>query len=246
MKMLRVAVVIVLAAATSGRAQMLGQGITVSKDNRTIAITATDSVTAMADVATVHIGFNVYGPDHDTAYAVGSKVSNAIVGALKAAGVPSDAIESLSEVFQAVENYGRQNMTEAEKAQHQFVVSQLWTVRVNAADAARVLDIAVKAGANQQTGQIEWGLKDGNARQAEAAGKALQRARAVAQEMAQGLNVKLGALIYASNSTQGEPVRPLMGAMAMAAAPAPPPPPLAINPRQIEKTATVYAVFAIE
>jgi hypothetical protein len=29
-------------------------------------------------------------------------------------------------------------------------------------------------------------------------------------------------------------------------APAPAPPPLAINPRQIEKSATVYAVFAIE
>jgi hypothetical protein len=37
-----------------------------------------------------------------------------------------------------------------------------------------------------------------------------------------------------------------MAAMAMGAAPAPPPPPLAINPQQIEKTATVYAVFAIE
>ena len=35
----------------------------------------------------------------------------------------------------------------------------------------------------------------------------------------------------------------LKSSMAMALAP---PPPLAINPRQIEKTATVYAVFAIE
>ena len=61
------------------------------------------------------------------------------------------------------------------------------------------------------------------------------------------MNVKLGVLIYASNETQAEPPRPLMKVMngAMAMAPAPPPP-LAINPRQIEKTATVYAVFAIE
>jgi hypothetical protein len=65
--------------------------------------------------------------------------------------------------------------------------------------------------------------------------------------MAKGLNVKLGNLIYASNETQAEPVRPLMKTMAaMGAGPMPAAPPLAINPRQIEKSATVYAIFAIE
>jgi hypothetical protein len=63
--------------------------------------------------------------------------------------------------------------------------------------------------------------------------------------MAKGMNVKLGALIYASNETQAEPPRPLM--RAMAAAPMDQKvQPLAINPRRIEKFATVYAVFAIE
>ena len=64
--------------------------------------------------------------------------------------------------------------------------------------------------------------------------------------MAGGLNVRLGALIYASNETQGEPPRPLVRAMSAMEAPGPPPPQLAINPRRIVKTATVYAVFAIE
>jgi hypothetical protein len=118
-------------------------------------------------------------------------------------------------------------------------------VRTNADDAARVLDIAVKAGANQ-SGGIDWSLKDENAPQAQAAGKALQRARIVAESMVSGLGVKLGVLIFASNETQAEPVRPVMAAMAQAKMAAPAPLPLAINPRQIEKTATVYAVFAIE
>jgi uncharacterized protein len=226
-------------------AQMPGQGITVSKDNRTIAITATDSVTAMADVATVHIGFVVYGVDHDSAYAAGSKVSNAIVGALKAASVPSDAIESENQNIAEVQPYQVDKLTDADKAKRKWVLTQSWNVRTNAADAARVLDIAVKAGANQ-SGQIVWSLKDENKPQADAAGKALQRARIVADEMARGLNVKLGPLIFASNTTQGEVVRPLMRAMAQAAPSAPLAQPLAINPRQIEKTATVYAVFAIE
>jgi uncharacterized protein len=246
MKLLRVGTVLVAAAGVLGHAQMPGQGITVSKDNRTIAITATDSVIALADVATVHVGFIAYGPDHDAAYAAGSKVSNAIVGALKAAGVPADAIESENQNIAAVQPYQVEKLTDAEKAQRKWVLTQSWTVRTNAADAARTLDIGVKAGANQ-SGQIDWSLKDENAPQAAAAGKALQRARAVAEEMAKGLNVKLGALIFASNTTQAEPVQPVMAMMAAKAeGPAPAPLPLAINPRQVEKSATVYAVFAIE
>jgi len=227
-------------------AQMPGQGITVSKDNRTIAITATDSVTALADVATVHVGFVAYGVDHDSTYAAGSQVSNAIVAALKAAGVPADAIESENQNLAEVQAYQLTGLSDADKAKRKWALNQSWTVRTDATDAARVLDLAVKAGANA-SGQIDWSLKDDNAPQAQAAGKALQRAQAVAEEMAKGLNVKLGVLIFASNETQASPVRPVMAAMAMgAAAPAPSPPPLAINARQIEKSATVYAVFAIE
>lgn len=248
-KILHLAAFALAAAILASAAPALSQNptIQVNKENRTIAITATDKVTALADVATVHIGFIAYGPDSDAAYAAGSRLSNAIIKALTAAGVPSDAIESENQNVAPVQEYQVDKLTPAEKAQRKFQVTQSWTVRTNAADAAKTLDLAVKAGANQ-SGQIDWSLKDENAPQAEAAAKALQRARTVAGEMAKSLHVGLGALIYASNETQAESVRPLMKNMVMngAMAPAPPPPPLAINPRQIEKSATVYAVFAIE
>ncbi|MEI9981282.1 MAG: SIMPL domain-containing protein [Edaphobacter sp.] len=221
------------------------QTIQVNKDNRTIAITATASVIVMADTATVHIGYIAYGIDKDSAYANGSNLSNAIVKALTAAGVPSDTIESENQNVSPVQEYQVHDLTAAEKSMRQFQVTQSWTVRTNAADAAKILDIAVKAGANQ-SGQVDWSLKDENAPQAEAAAKALQRARAVAGEMASGLNVKLGNLIYAGNETQSEPVRPLMRAPMAAAMMADKVAPLAINARRIEKSATVYAVFAIE
>ena len=225
-------------------AQPIAQAIQVNKDNRTIAITATDKVIVMADTATVHIGFIAYGPDSDTTYATGSRISNAIVKALTTAGIPNDAIESENQNVSPVQEYQIEKLTPAEKAQRKFQVVQSWTVRTPADDAARILDLAVKAGANQ-SGQIDWSLKDENAPQAEAAAKALQRARTVATEMAKGLSVKLGALLYASNETQAEPPRPIMRAM-VAAPMAEKTQPLAINPRRIEKSATVYAVFAIE
>jgi len=159
--------------------------------------------------------------------------------------VPSDAIESENQNVSPVQEYQTDKLTPAEKAQRKFQVTQSWTVRTNADDAAKVLDLAVKAGANQ-SGQIDWSLKDENAAQSEAAAKALQRARTVASEMAKGLSAKLGVLLYASNETQAEPPRPLIRAMSNGALAMAKVEPLAINPRQIEKSATVYAVFAIE
>jgi uncharacterized protein len=236
----------ITAIALATTAPLIAQTIQVSKENRTIAITATDKVVVMADVATLHLGFIAYGPDSATAYANGSKVSNAIAAALTKAGSPADALESENQNVAPVQEYQVDKLTPAEKAQRQFQVTQSWTARTNAKDASRFLDIAVKAGANQ-SGAIDWSLEDENAPQAEAAAKALQRARTVAMQMASGMNVQLGALIYASNETGAEPVRPVVArfnsAMAM---PAPPPAPLAINPRRIEKSATVYAVFAIQ
>src|ERR1700689_5651170 len=68
------------------------QQIVVSKDNRTIAVTTSADANADADTVTVQIGFIAYGPDQDSAYATGSKISNAIAAGLKAAGVPQGAV----------------------------------------------------------------------------------------------------------------------------------------------------------
>jgi uncharacterized protein YggE len=231
---------LVAGMALSGAAQT----IQVNKENRTIAITATDKVTALADQATLHVGFITYGPDSNTAYANGSKLSNAIVKALTDSGIPKDSIQSENQQIAPVQNYQLDKLTEAQKAQRQFQVTQSWTIKMEAADAAKALDLAVKAGANQ-SGQIDWDFKDENAPETQAAAKALQRAHTQAQQMAISLNAKLGSLLYASNEVQPSGPRPMF--RAMAAAPAMEKvQPLAINPREVEKTATVYAVFAIE
>jgi uncharacterized protein len=248
MKILRGTAFVLCAACfsvTCTAQTMSAQTIQVNKENRTIAVTATDKVTVLADTASVHIGFIAYGPDSDAAYQAGSRISNAIVKALTAAGTPNDAIESENQNVSPVQEYQVEKLTPAEKAQRKFQVTQSWTVRTPASEAAKVLDLAVKSGANQ-SGQIDWSLKDENAPQAEAAAKALQRSRAQAEQMAKSLDARLGNLLYASNETQAEPPRPLMRAMASAPDAAMKVEPLAINPRRIEKSATVYAVFAIE
>jgi uncharacterized protein YggE len=240
-----IAAATVVGLASAGYAQ--AQTVKVDKNNRTIAVTASDKAMADADLAVVHIGFQIYGPDESTTYADGSKASNAIIDALKKAGVPGKAIESESQSLQQ-NMYHPPQESEIDRTKRQFVLNQSWTVKTKPDDAAKVLHIAVEAGANQ-SGQIDWQYQDMNGLQAKAAGSALAKAQGIAQQMAQGLNVKLAGLIFASNQAPEGP-RPLpqmyefMGKNMVVEGPAVRP--LAINPRQIETSATVYAVFAIE
>lgn len=229
-----------LAATTSA------QQIQINKDNRTIAITATDSARAMADTATVHVGFVAYAPDAQAAYAAGSKTSNAIVGALTTKGVAKTDIQSESQSVAETQRYELEKLPPAEQAQRRWQVNQSWTVQTKADEAAGVLNTAVNAGANQ-SGQIDWTVADEKALEAKAAGNALARARAIASQMAQGLGIQLGGLIYASNESPLNRVLAMSRGMAsVQSQAAPTPPPLAIQPSKVERSATVYAVFAIQ
>lgn len=224
---------------------LVAQQINVNKDNRTIAVSTDDTATTDADTAVVHIGYQIYGVDEQSTYANASKISNAVAKALATAGVKPESIESQSQTIQRVQPFELQNLPADQKAQRQFTAQQTWTVKTSAKDASSVLDTAVKAGANS-SGEIEWTVADQDALEAQAAGKALKRAREIAERMAQGLGAKLGVLVYASNQVSS-PVRPMMMEMAMAKAPSPRNvEPLALNPKKVTRSATVYAVFSIE
>lgn len=219
------------------------QTIQVSKDNRTIAITTTDDASATADTAHVGVGFTAYGSDSDATYADSSRISNAIISALHSAGIKDAQISS--------KNQNLQPLNEEDKIRFgkgvRFQFNQNWQVTVPAADAAKTLHIAITAGANN-SGDITWTLANMKALDAEAAEKALAQARTIAESMARGLNAKLGSLVYASN--QVPPRFPFGVALqtenASVASRMLKAAPLAIVPDQVTRTATVYAIFAIE
>jgi uncharacterized protein len=222
------------------------QQIVVSKDNRTIAVTTSADASVDADTAIVHIGFAVYGPDQQTAYANGSRISNAVIRALVGGGVDREAIESENQGITPVQLYAGEELTSAEKAERKFQVVQSWTVKTGAKNASQVLDLAVKAGANQ-SGQIEWTVADEDALQAKAAALALARAKQIAQQMAGGLNASLGPLIYGSNEAPTRSPEPMMRmAVPSAAIHADAVAPLSVEARKVTRSATVYAVFAIQ
>lgn len=219
------------------------QTIQVDRNNRTLEVTATGSASAVADEARISIGFEVYAPDAKAAYQRGAQLSNAIIDAVKKAGAAEKDIQSASQNLSRTSfPYGDATPPE-DRAQRQFTLSQSWTVTTPAELAATVLRAAIEAGAND-SGNIGWELSSRDALQAKAAEKALVQARAIAAQMAAGLGVQLGPLIYASNQAAEQPswilTAPRIHAMRQA------PPPLALSPRQVRESATVRAVFAIE
>ena len=229
------------------------QQIQISKENRTIAITTSDEASALADTAIVSIGFNTYGKDQESTYADATRTSNAIIAALTNAHLPKEAVASSEQHLSAI-NFN----SDEDKARYgqgiRFEFTQSWQVTVSAEQAADILHIAISNGANN-SGNIQWQLKQDDSLQAEAARKALQHAQEIATQMARGLNARLGLLVYASNQTPPRGIfasnnglgnvslQAEAGAVSVRMKNLKP---LAISPERIQRSATVYAVFAIE
>jgi len=173
------------------------QTIQINRENKTIAISTTDEATTVADIAAVTVGFEVYDADFESTYADGGKISHAVLDALHKIGIDDKNIESSGQGLEQNTSFDDKDKPD-QRAKKQFVMRQSWEVSVPPQSAAEVIRASIAAGANQ-SGAIDWRYSDRKALQAKAAENALVKARAVASRMADGLHVKLGDLIYASN-----------------------------------------------
>lgn len=224
------------------------QSVEVSRANRTIAITAEEDVSADAEVAILKLGYENYGPTKDSTFQENARVGAAIVRAVLDAGVPKGNVETESVQLKRVEYDEEKPLTAGQKA-HQFEASQSWRVRVPAAQAEAIVDVAVRAGANK-VDDVEWTVEDPVLLQARADGAALKKARTTAEHMAEGLGAKLGDLVYASNQAQSQSFDTLGFYQSriinlVTKAGTVPPPNLKIFPQKVKRHGKVYAVFAI-
>jgi uncharacterized protein len=230
---------------TVGLLPAFSQQILVNRQNKTIAITAEDSVSVDPEVATITLGYQNYAPTKDAAYQENIRVSNEVTNALLNGGVPKSALETESLRLQRAEL--DEKWTAEEKKEMQFQASQSWTIHVSAVRAQAVVDMGLRAGANVLEA-LDWNVSDPNELQAKAGSAALAKAKTIAEQMAKGLTAKLGDLVYASNQAPVSEYGGSLGKAPAVMAPPPPPPPaqLVLYPKKVKSDATVYAVFAIE
>lgn len=234
-------------------------------ERRTLSVTGTAQVTSDADLAVVRVGYRIYSADAKSVYDQATEVSNAIMNTLVAAGIPKASIESTSQVLQRTPPYELGQVpnprNEEQIKERQFTATQSWTIRVKPDQAAKALDTAVAAGANE-SGWIQWIVEDPSALQAQASADAVANARKVAEQIAAKSGVRLGQLVSV-NQNQGAMAYPGAGivsyggggggsafgmgdAVMMAGSSPGMNQQLAINSRRVEFRALVYAVFAIE
>jgi len=123
---------------------------------------------------------------------------------------------------------------------------QSWVIESPPERAAQILDVAIAAGATE-SGDIEWTLRDVQALEDQALDRASQRARSDAAVLAKSMGVHLGALLYVTNQTSARgSVNGYLEANFAGGGGGATQKALAIEPRKVSRTATVYAVFAIE
>lgn len=223
------------------------QQVQVNRENRTIAVNATETVNADADVATISLGYHNYGVAQKETYDANVRASVAVLDSLAKAGITKDQIETGTIRVDSVDP--EKEWTEQQKKERQYEAKQGWKIRVAASDAGKVVDLAMHSGANELE-EISWDVRDRAALQAKAGGAALSKARAIADQMANGLGAKLGTLVYASNIAASTPLFLSYARVtvntSVASVRRQGNPEVSLFPEKVKQEATVYAVFAIE
>lgn len=225
---------------------LFAQDIQVNRQNKTIAVTAEESVTADAEVAVLEIGYHNYATTQEQAFADNVRVADTITRALLGAGIPNANIET--EKLRLGRAESPNTWTAEMKRERLFEAQQSWEISVSVRQAQDIVDLTVQSGANE-VDDVDWNVIDPLALQARSSGAALAKARAIAEQMAKGLGTKLGELVYASNRA---PVAKrwrgvqLNTEQAELSATVEKKPKLTLFPQKVKSDATVYAVFAIE
>src|SRR5258706_185031 len=159
----------------------LGQDIQVNRQNKTIAITADESVTADAEVAVLDIGYQNYGASQGTAFTENVRASTQITKAMLGANIPEGNIET--EKLSLGRAEAEEKWTEEMKKDRRFQAQQSWYITVPVSQAQTVVDLCVNAGANEVE-DVEWNVADPVALQAKAGSAALSKASSIADQMA--------------------------------------------------------------
>ena len=195
-----------------------------------VSVSGEGSVDARPDTAYVNLGFQTENSSVETARQEAAQQMNAVLARIKALGVDEKDIQT--------SNYSIWRDTERDV----FVVSNTVQVTIRRIDpSGRLLDEAVKAGANNVNG-ISFGIEDRAALERQARERALQNARAKAEELARLAGVQIGNPISISEGAQPPIIyEPMAVGQAAAAEDARTP----IEPGQQKVTINVEVTYAI-
>ncbi|MCC6905988.1 MAG: SIMPL domain-containing protein [Anaerolineae bacterium] len=207
--MLRVNRVVMLVGTLAVAAALAGCGAVgpaaSGGTTNTISVSGYGEATAAPDIAYIGLGVDVADENVGTAVESSNATVQRIIDALKEAGVDEKDIQTTNfNVWQEDRYDPATGQPTGVKIYH---VNNTLTVKVR--DISLVSDIIDKglaAGANQ-VNSLSFGIEETRPLETEARAAAIEDARARAEEMAAALGVRLGNVVYVSDSTgYGQPV----------------------------------------
>ena len=199
-----------------------------------ISVLGEGVVSAAPDVARVTLGVEVTDASLVTAQAEASSRMDAVVAALKAAGIPDADIRTVS--YQIGPQY------EQSGALRGYRVQNLVAAKVtNLTGLGPLIDQTVAAGATRVV-SLQFEASNPTGLREQARQLAVQQARAQADQLAAAAGVSVGRPILIEEPESGGP-RPVQSGPMVAAAPAAATP---IQPGELEVRTTVRVIWAIQ
>lgn len=180
-----------------------GQGVQINRTNKTIEVEAKATVWLDPDYAAIKLGYSNYGRNQQAALEESARVGNQIIQSLLDAGLPKENIETEKIQISRVSAEDKDKWPDDIRKERQFEAQQSWTIRTAASDAQGIVSLAIGKGATEVE-DVSWFLANMDAADSKANATALSRARVLAEQMAKNAGVKLGELLYVSNSTGRE------------------------------------------
>lgn len=222
------------------------QGIQISRDNRTIAVSAAGTAESAPEIVIIGLGYQNYGKTRDAAYDDNTQAASKITDSLLQMGLKQENIETSDVHVGLVDSSEQRDMTSAERKDKQFEAQQSWELRVAPAQAQSAVDRAVAAGAEIKG--VSWVVADPEALDAKAQASALSKAHELAEKLAQEFGGKVGPLLFVSNAEPGTMpwVNPGANQERSITVESTVVPSLKLFPQKVRRDVTVYAVFALE
>ena len=204
----------------------------------TIAVEAEGKVTAVPDLALLTLEVATKAPQAEAAAQENSRRADGLLKALKQ-GFPEDQVKTLgyrlSPVYAASDKSSPPEI-KGYQAVHRFQVKVKGPARLGA-----IIDLALKNGASGVSGPV-WAHSRLEELQREAAVAALERARRLAEALAQAQGLTIKGVEKISTGLQYHPFR--AGGEAMRVGAAAPPTPIEVGEEEIK--ASVQVVFQVK
>jgi uncharacterized protein YggE len=209
--------------------------------NRTLSVNGMGTTYLTPDIAYINIGVHTEGPAASEAVDANKTQTNAVLDALKKAGVEDKDLRTTNFSIYPSQQYGPDGSVTGTI----YMVDNTVYVTVRDLDGlGSLLDDTIAAGANS-INSIQFDAADKTAAVTEARAKAVKDAEAQAKELADASGVTLGEIQNIS-SYDSSPIYPMAegkggggGALAASA-------PVSIQPGQLTITVSVSATYGIK